>query len=127
MKTDHKHTNLEDRLINFGVNIVNIGSKLQARKELRGLTDQILRSGISCPLNYSEAIHLESKKDFIHKMKITLKELRETYTALRILIKIPGIHYLDQLKILKDENNELLSIFVTSVKTAQRNYLNKSK
>ena len=127
MKTDHKHTNLEDRLINFGVNIVNIGSKLQVRKELRSLTDQILRSGISCPLNYSEAIHSESKKDFIHKMKITLKELRETYTALRILIKIPGIHYLDQLKVLKAENNELLSIFVTSVKTAQRNYLNEKK
>ena len=127
MGANHKHTNLEDRLINFGVNVVNIGSKLQVRKELRGLTDQILRSGISSPLNYSEAIHAESKKDFIHKMKIALKELRETYTALRILIKIPGIHYLDQLEALKTENNELLSIFVTSVKTAQRNYLEEGK
>jgi four helix bundle protein len=127
MEKNHKHTNLEDRLIDFGVNIVNISSKLQVRKELRGLTDQISRSGISCPLNYSEAIHAESKKDFIHKMKIALKELRETYTALRILIKIPGIQYLEQLKTLRNENNELLSIFVTSVKTAQRNYLNDKK
>lgn len=127
METNHKHANLEERLINFGVNIVNIGSKLQVRKELRGLIDQILRSGISCPLNYSEAIHSESKKDFIHKMKITLKELRETYTSLRILIKIPNIQYMDELKGLKAENNELLSIFVTSVKTAQSNYLNEKK
>jgi hypothetical protein len=60
-------------------------------------------------------------------MKITLKELRETYTALRILIKIPGIQFLDQLKALKAENNELLSIFVTSVKTAQSNYLKDNR
>ena len=60
-------------------------------------------------------------------MKITLKELRETYTSLRILIKIPNIQYLDELQGLKAENNELLSIFVASVKTAQRNYLNEKK
>ena len=127
MKTNHKHTNLEDRLIRFGVNVVGVGSKLQLRKELKGITDQILRSGISCPLNYSEALHAESKKDFIHKMKITLKELRETFTALRILIEIPEIQYLNELRTLKEENNELLSIFVTSVKTAQRNLLNERK
>lgn len=123
MKNNHKHVNLEDRLIDFGVGIVNIGSKLRVRKELHGITDQIMRSGISCPLNYSEAIHAESKKDFIHKMKITLKELRETFTGLRILIEIPGINYRDELNSLKNENNELLSIFVTSVKTAEQNYL----
>ncbi|MCK5337525.1 MAG: four helix bundle protein [Bacteroidales bacterium] len=127
MKEKHFYSNLEDRLINFGVNVVSIGSKLQVRRELKGITDQILRSGISCPLNYAEAIHAESKKDFIHKMKIALKELRETYTALRILIAIPGIPHKEELSLLKIENNELLSIFVTSVKTAQKNLLKEKK
>ena len=58
-------------------------------------------------------------------MKITLKELRETFTGIRILQKVPDIQYRDELEVLKDENNELLSIFVASVKTAQKNYLNE--
>lgn len=72
-------------------------------------------------MNYGEAQSAESRKDFVHKIKIVLKELRETYVCLKI-IKQSGL-YKSQEKIGKAlvENNELISIFVRSVETAQKN------
>ena len=119
----HKHINLENRLISFGVRIVNLGYKLQARPELKSLSTQILKSGISPALNYGEALHAESKKDFIHKMKIAVKELHETHISLKIL---NALHYApdkEEIQKLKEENNELVAIFVSSVRTAQKNTL----
>ena len=127
MGQKHKHTNLEDRLIAFGVGIVNLGYQLQKQKELKSISDQILRSGISPSLNYGEALHSESKKDFVHKMKIALKELRETHISLKILFNINKVPYKEEIAILKDENNELLAIFVSSVKTAQQNMIKDKK
>ena len=125
MEQKHKHANLEDRLIAFGVGIVNLGYNLQSYKELKPISEQIIRSGISPALNYGEALHAESKKDFIHKMKIVLKELHETLISLKILIALkPDPDNAEVLK-LKKENNELVAIFVSSVKTAQKNLIVK--
>jgi four helix bundle protein len=125
MGQKHKHTNLEDRLIAFGVGIVNLGYQLQKQKELKSISDQILRSGISPALNYGEALHSESKKDFIHKMKIVLKELHETLISLKILNALNIGPNKEEVQKLKKENNELVAIFVSSVRTAQRNSLIK--
>jgi len=125
MDKKHKHTNLEDRLIDFGVGIVNLGYKLQRFKELKPISDQILRSGILPALNYGEALHAESKKDFIHKMKVVLKELHETLISLKILNSLNRSSELHEIKSLKKENGELVAIFVSSVRTAQKNSLNK--
>ena len=121
MERKHKHANLEDRLIDFGVRIVNLGYKLQKFKELKPISDQILRSGISPALNYGEALHAESKKDFIHKMKLALKELHETLISLRILNSLKSNPDVDEVRSLKDENGELVAIFISSVRTAQKN------
>ena len=88
-------------------------------KAAQHLSGQIIRSGTSTALNYGEAQSAESKKDFIHKMQIVLKELRETYVCLRILQKAKL--YTDEKLLHKamNENNELISIFVKSVLTAQ--------
>ena len=125
MERKHKHANLEDRLIDFGVRIVNLGYKLQKFKELKPISDQILRSGISPALNYGEALHAESKKDFIHKMKLALKELHETLISLRILNSLKSNPDVDEVRSLKDENGELVAIFISSVRTAQKNTLKK--
>ncbi|MBE9483768.1 MAG: four helix bundle protein [Bacteroidetes bacterium] len=125
MEQKHKHANLEDRLIAFGVGIVNLGYQLQKFKELKPISDQILRSGISPALNYGEALHAESKKDFIHKMKIALKELHETLISLKILSLLRNNPDLEEVKRLKKENGELVAIFISSVRTAKRNSLNK--
>ena len=121
MEPKHKHANLEDRLIAFGVGIVKLGHKLQRYRELKSISDQILRSGISPALNYGEALHAESKKDFIHKLKIVLKELHETLIALKILTAFHNNPEKDEVKDLLKENNELVAIFVNSVRTTQKN------
>jgi four helix bundle protein len=125
MEQKHKHANLEDRLIAFGVGIVNLGYKLQRQKELKPISEQILRSGISPALNYGEALHAESMKDFIHKMKVVLKELHETLISLKILSALRNNPDMVEVQQLKKENNELVAIFVSSVKTAKKNAIIK--
>ena len=63
----------------------------------------------------------ESRSDFIHKMKIGLKELRETKVWLRMIVKANLINSASKLDPLIDENNQLISIFVTSINTAKEN------
>ena len=108
---------LEERLINFSVKIIEITSKLKKTKPGIIIENQILRSGTSCSLNYGEAIGAESNKDFIHKIQVVLKELRETYIALRIIKKASLCTDQDLLENVLDENNQLISIFVKSVNT----------
>lgn len=84
------------------------------------ISGQLIRCGTSPALNYAEAQSGESRKDFIHKMKISLKELRETYTCLKIIEKAKLSGDFSMLDIAKKENNELISIFVKSVETAQK-------
>lgn len=121
MKKTNLYSNLEDRLVAFSVKIIDLAYRLQMKPELKAITNQILKSGISPALNYGEAMHAESKKDFVHKMKIALKELRETHISLKILFNVNRVPFKDEISFLKDENNELLAIFVSSVKTAQQN------
>jgi len=76
-------------------------------------------------LNYGEVQSGESKKDLIHKMKIVLKELRETYICLKILYRTKFFINEEKINYALQENNELISIFVRSVETAQkRNQIN---
>ncbi|HMI79150.1 MAG TPA: four helix bundle protein, partial [Ferruginibacter sp.] len=71
-------------------------------------------------LNYGEAQSAESRNDFIHKMKIAAKELRETYNCLRIINKKSWLP-VEKLLPALDENNQLISILVKSIETAKRN------
>jgi four helix bundle protein len=73
-----KKYDLEDRLIKFAVMIANLAEILPETMFGRYIAGQIIRSGCSPALNYGEAKSAESINDFIHKMKICLKELRET-------------------------------------------------
>jgi four helix bundle protein len=113
--------NLEDRLVKFSVLIIGIINNMPNTKAGNYLSGQIVRSGISVSLNYGEAQSGESRRDFIHKMKIVLKELRETYVALKIIHKAKLYKAEANIIHAKDENNELISIFVKSVETAQLN------
>ena len=79
----NKH-DLEERLITFAVLIVEIIERMPDTKAANHLAGQLLRSGISPALNYGEAQSGESRKDFIHKIKVVLKELRESNICLKI-------------------------------------------
>ena len=85
------------------------------------MSKQLIRAGTSAALNYAEAQSAESRRDFIHKLKIGLKELRESYMCLTIIHKSRLFHSADNIQLLLKENNELISIFVKSIETAQKN------
>lgn len=108
---------LEERLIDFSVKIIDICAHLTKSKASGIIEGQIIRSGTSCTLNYGEAIGAESSKDFLHKIQIVLKELRETYLGLRILKKAALCELQPLLDNGIDENNQLIGIFVKSVNT----------
>ena len=84
------------------------------------IAGQLIRCGTSPTPNYGEAQSAESRSDFIHKMKVSLKELRETRIWLFMIVKADLIKPLSKLEPLISENNELISIFVTSVKTVNQ-------
>jgi four helix bundle protein len=115
---------LEERLIEFSVLIINIVNEMPNSKAGNHLSGQLVRSGTSVSLNYGEAQSGESRRDFIHKMKIVLKELRETFICLKIMHRTKLYRGEDKIERAKKENNELISIFVKSTATAQKN-LNK--
>jgi four helix bundle protein len=112
---------LEERLINFSVLIIEITKEMSNDYAGTHLSKQLLRSGTSVSLNYGEAQSGESRRDFVHKMKLVLKELRETFVCLKIIERTKLCKIESRLEKAKQENNELISIFVRSIETAQRN------
>jgi four helix bundle protein len=112
---------LEERLINFAVLIVQMTETIPQSMASRHLAGQLLRSGTSPALNYGEAQGGESRKDFIHKIKIVLKELRETFICLKIIYRTGLCDNEEKVLLALKENNELISIFVKTVTTALKN------
>lgn len=112
---------LENRLIDFAATIIIIAGKFEKNYAGNHLSGQIIRSGTSPALNYGEAQSAESKKDFIHKMGICLKELRETFVCLKIIEKANLLTDRESLMQVKIEANQLISIFVSSIKTSKNN------
>ncbi len=111
---------LEERLIGFVINIIKFSEGIKPVVAGKRMSDQIVRSGSSSALNYGESRSAESGRDFVHKMGICLKELRETYINLRI-IKGAELHSdKNFLSVLLDESNELISIFVKSIETSKK-------
>lgn len=116
---------LEERLIKFAVQIVEIDETMPNTRAATHIGGQLLHSGTSPALNYGEAQSGESRKDFIHKIKIVLKELRETHVCLKIIYHTKLFKVEDKIVSAIKENNELISIFVKSTETAQRNLQNE--
>ena len=112
---------LEDRLIDFAVRIIRAAESLPKNKAGTHIAGQLMRCGTSPAPNYGEAQAAESRADFIHKMKVCLKELRETRVWLLMLVKASFIKPASKLDTLIDECNQLISIFVTSISTARKN------
>jgi four helix bundle protein len=118
---------LEFRLIRFAATVIEIAESLPPGAAGNHLASQLARSCTSPALNYGEAQSAESRNDFIHKMKIALKELRETSCCLRIIQQKKWVSDVNLAPIL-DENNQLIAIFVKSIETAQKNNIaNKNR
>src|SRR6201996_8089305 len=111
---------LEERLIDFAVIISDIIEALPNTRLGNYIAGQLIRSGCSPALNYGEAQAAESRNDFIHKMKIILKELRESLISIKLIERKKLYNVAEVLKA-KDECNQLVAIFVKSIETAKRN------
>ena len=119
--TKDRQFDLQDRLIDFAVRIIRLSEAIPDSKAGKHICSQILRSGTSPAPNYGEAQSAESRADFIHKLKIALKELRETEIWLKVIIRSKLIQPADQLAPLLQETDELIAILFKSAETAQNN------
>jgi len=111
--------NLEERLIDFAVRVIKVVGKLSKTPVGKHVAGQLLRSGTSPAPNYAEARAAESNADFVHKLKIALKELNETSVWLRMICRAELMRA-ELLTPLIDENQQLCRILNASVKTAQK-------
>jgi four helix bundle protein len=116
---DNKY-DLEERLIDFAIIVSDIVDSLPATRLGNYISGQLVRSGCSPALNYGEAQSAESRNDFIHKMKVILKELRESLISIKI-IERKSLYQQEQVLRAKDECNQLVAIFVKSIETAKKN------
>ncbi|MEE9537235.1 MAG: four helix bundle protein [Desulfobacterales bacterium] len=120
MSKDERTFDLEERLIDFAVRIIRIAESLPKTKVGNHIAGQLIRCGTSPAPNYGEAQSAESRSDFIHKMKICLKELRETKVWLKMIVRAKLMKPASKLEPLVNENDELISIFVSSIRTAEQ-------
>ena len=120
MEQENKTFDLEERLIDFAVRIIRMAESLPETKIANHISSQLIRCGTSPAPNYGEAQSAESRADFIHKMKVCLKELRETRVWLPMIVRAKLIKPASKLNSLIQESNELISIFVTSIRTAKK-------
>lgn len=111
---------LEDRLIDFTVSVIKLIEVLPDNKSSNHLAGQLLRSSTSPSLVYGEACAPESTEDFIHKMGVALKELRETRICLKIIQKAGFAPDQRQFTKILNENNEMVAIFGSSINTARK-------
>jgi len=110
---------LEDRLIDFAVRIINLVNALPDSPAAKHIGRQLMRSGTSPAPNYAEARGAESNADFVHKLKIALKELNETSVWLRMICRAK-LMKIDLMEELVDENQQLCRIVNASAKTAKK-------
>lgn len=112
---------LEDRLLEFASAVIDLSESLPATRAGNHIAGQVLRSGTSPYPNHGEAEAAESRDDFIHKLKICLKELRETRRWARLIKRKAWVKNETVLLFVLSESEELIRIFHSSIQTAKRN------
>ena len=117
---DKQAFDLEERLLEFSVRIIKLVEQIPHTRAGNHVSGQLLRSGTSPYPNHGEAQAAESRRDFVHKLHISLKELRETHRWLRLIRKVPLIDGETRIDDLIQETEELVKIFVASIRTAEK-------
>jgi four helix bundle protein len=113
-----KGDDIEERLIDFGVRIINVCEELSDSTTKKHIRGQLLRSGTAPAPNYGEARGAESSKDFVHKMRIVLKELNESRIWLKMTIRAEMLPE-SRLELLLDECDQLCRIVSASIHTVK--------
>ena len=109
---------LSKRLFAYGGRVIRLVESLPKTLVGRRVGDQLLRSGMSAGANYEEARGAESKDDFVHKLQISLKEMRESNYWLRMLVTSEKVSA-ERMAGLLDESDQLRAILSKAVATAK--------
>jgi four helix bundle protein len=112
---------LEERLLDFAVNVIELTESLPNARAGNHIAGQLLRCGTSPLSNHGEVEAAESRKDFLHKLRICMKELRETRRWLRLASRLKNFGHLEGLPACLSEIDELIRIFAASIRTAEKN------
>ena len=112
---------LEERLVNYTCRMIDVVEALPSSRAGIYISGQLIRCCHSPTFNYGEAQGAESNRDFIHKMRVILKELKECRVALKIIRKKEMIKPIQKLNNVYTETEELIAIFSKSIITAQKN------
>lgn len=112
---------LEDRLVDYSCRVIEVVEALPNTKAGNYISAQLIRCGLAPALLYGEAQSAESRMDFIHKMKMVLKELKETMVCLKIISKSFMIKPVERLSGIKSEDEQLISIIAKSIDTSRKN------
>jgi four helix bundle protein len=126
MENKNTKFDLEDRLIDFACICLEVCELLPGSKAGQNLEYQLSKSGTATALIYGEAQAAESGTDFLHKMKMVLKEIRESRVNLKIIKRKPIIVH-EKVEIAFNESNELMAIFLKSIDTAKSNNERRKK
>ena len=121
-----KKFDLEDRFVEFAGRIVDVVETLPKTRAGNYIGGQLIRCGLASALLYGEAQSAESREDFIHKMKVIVKELKETRVCLKLIKKKEMIKPIGRLDNLFREDEELIAIVSKSIDTAKKN-ISKSR
>ncbi len=116
-----KKFDLEDRLVDFTCRMIDVVEALPNTRAGNYIASQLIRSCHSPTFNYGEVQGAESIGDFIHKMSVVLKELKECRTALKVIRKKAMIKPVSKLDDICKETEELIAIIAKSIETAKKN------
>jgi len=122
---EERKFDLEDRLIEFSSGIIDVADSLPNSRAANYIAAQLIRCGLAPSLLYGEVQAAESRDDFIHKMKIAVKELKETRVCLKLIKRKVLINPTAKTDSIYKENEELIAICSKSIETAKKNNLKK--
>ena len=115
---------LKAKSMDFAVRIVRLSRWLRSERKEFAIADQVLRSGTSIGANLSEARYAASRKDFLNKCKIALKECSETMFWLELLFK-SGIAEESQMISMINDCREMRLLLSASCRTIEKGMVNQ--
>lgn len=126
MATGQKQFDLEERFVDYTCRMIDVVEALPNTRSGNYIAGQLVRSCHSPALNYAEVQAAESRNDFIHKLGVVQKELKECRTVLRIIIRRQMIRPVSKLSAIFTETEELIAIIGKSIQTAQKNKVSRN-
>lgn len=120
MEKERKY-DLEDRLVSYSCRMIDVVEALPNTRAGNYIAGQLIRSCMSPAFNYGESQGAESVNDFVHKLGVVLKELKECRVAMKIIRKKEMIRPVSKLADIYKETEELIAIIAKSIDTANKN------